>query len=272
MEKSLVKALRLIEALARSETPRGVSDLARELGLNKSNVHRILDTLCEHNYVVQHEATGLYQLNLKLFELGSRLLTRLHLKEVAQPWLSRVMEQTGESCHLMVYQDGEVIYLDKIENRLPVRAVTEIGARAPATCVASGKILLAYRPQEEVNRVLRNLKRYTPKTIADPVVLQREIDSARRVGFATNREGWREGVCGAAAPILIGHDSAIAAIAILGPAKRLTLKRLQECGVILAAAARGISKELGYDPAPPKQAPSSAPGSAGARGRGRRAQ
>src|SRR5512135_2852328 len=105
MEKSLAKALRLIENLARSENPRGISDLARELGLNKSNVHRILDTLREHNYVVQHEATGLYQLNLKLFELGSRLLTRLHLKEVAQPWLGRVMEQTRESCNLMIYQD-----------------------------------------------------------------------------------------------------------------------------------------------------------------------
>jgi IclR family KDG regulon transcriptional repressor len=271
MEKSLVKALRLIEGLARSETPRGVSDLARELGLNKSNVHRILDTLREHNYVVQHEATGLYQLNLKLFELGSRLLTRLHLKEIAQPWLSRVMEQTGESCHLMLYQDGEVIYLDKIENRLPVRAVTEIGARAPAACVASGKVLLAYRPQEEVNRVLRNLKRYTSRTITDAAALQREIDAARRVGYAINREGWREGVCGAAAPILIGHDSAIAAIAILGPARRLTLKRLQECGAIVVAAARAVSKELGYDPAPPKPVPASAPGPSTARGKARRA-
>ncbi|MCX7143634.1 MAG: IclR family transcriptional regulator [Proteobacteria bacterium] len=182
MEKSLAKALRLIEIMARSEAPRGVSDLGREIGLNKSNVHRILDTLREHNYVVQHESTGLYQLNLKLFELGSRLLSRLHLKDVAQPWLSRVMEQTGESCHLMIYQDGEVIYLDKIENRLPVRAITELGGRAPATCVASGKALLAYRPQEEVDRVLRNLKRYTPKTITDRAQLQKEIDTARRVG------------------------------------------------------------------------------------------
>ena len=272
MEKSLVKALRLIESLARSESPRGVSELARELGLNKSNVHRILDTLYEHNYVVQHEKSGLYQLNLKLFELGSRLLTRLHLKEIAQPWLGRVMEKTGESSHLMIYQDGEVIYLDKIENRLPVRAVTEIGARAPATCVASGKVLLAYRPPEEVNRVLRNLKRYTPKTITDRTVLLREIESARRVGYAINREGWREGVCGAAAPILVGHDSAIAAIAILGPAKRLTLKRLNVCGTILVAAAREISKELGYATAPASPPDAQALGSLAALARRKGAQ
>lgn len=267
MEKSLVKALRLIEGLARSETPRGVSDLARELGLNKSNVHRILDTLCEHNYVVQHEATGLYQLNLKLFELGSRLLSRLHLKDVAQPWLGRVMEQTGESCHLMIYQDGEVIYLDKIENRLPVRAVTELGGRAPAACVASGKVLLAYRPQEEVDRVLRNLKRYTPKTITDRSQLQNEIETARKIGYAINREGWREGVCGAASPILIGPNSAIAAVAILGPAERLTLKRLQECGEILCVATRQISHQLGYDPVAESDAKAPAAGTVSGRGR-----
>jgi len=270
MEKSLVKALRLIEGLARSETPRGISDLARELGLNKSNVHRILDTLREHNYVVQHESTGLYQLNLKLFEMGSRLLSRLHLKDVAQPWLSRVMEQTGESCHLMIYQDGEVIYLDKIENRLPVRAVTELGGRAPATCVASGKVLLAYRPQEEVDRVLRNLKRYTPKTITDRSQLEKEIDAVRRIGYAINREGWREGVCGAASPILIGPSSAIAAVAILGPSDRLTLKRLQECGEMLTAATRQISHQLGYDPAPVEK--SKAQVASRVSGRGRRSR
>ena len=81
MDKSLVKALRVMEALACSDGPRGVSDLARELAYHKSNVHRILSTLVEQGYVVRFDAGPTYQLNYKMFEIGSRVVSRLRLSE-----------------------------------------------------------------------------------------------------------------------------------------------------------------------------------------------
>jgi DNA-binding IclR family transcriptional regulator len=114
MDKSLVKALHVIETLAFSETPRGVSELASELGYQKSNVHRILNTLLEQGYVVRFDAGSLYQLNYKLFEIGSRVVSRLRLSEVARPYLQRLVKSTGESAHIMIYHNAQIIYLDKI--------------------------------------------------------------------------------------------------------------------------------------------------------------
>ena len=96
MEKSLVKALRLIELLANSDGPRGVTDIAAELGLQKSNVHRMLTTLCEESYVVRFDLGPAYQLNYKLFELGTRMATHLRLSDVARPFLRSIAQRTGE--------------------------------------------------------------------------------------------------------------------------------------------------------------------------------
>lgn len=125
MEKSLVKALRVMETLALSEVPRGVSELARDLGYQKSNVHRILSTLVDQGYVVRFDVGPTYQLNYKMFEIGSRVVSRLRLSEVARPFLRRIVRRTGESAHIMIYHNAEIIYLDKIENNAPIRASSE---------------------------------------------------------------------------------------------------------------------------------------------------
>ena len=129
MDKSLVKALHVIETLAFSETPRGVSELAKELGYQKSNVHRILNTLLEQGYVVRFDVGSLYQLNYKLFEIGLRVVSRLRLSEVARPYLQRLVKETGESAHIMIYENAQIIYLDKIENNAPIRASADPGTR-----------------------------------------------------------------------------------------------------------------------------------------------
>ncbi len=252
MDKTLVKALRVMEALACSDGPRGVSDLAREMGYHKSNVHRILTTLVEQGYVVRFDAGPTYQLNYKMFEIGSRVVSRLRLSEVARPILQRIVRRTGESAHIMIYHNAEIIYLDKIENNAPIRATAEPGLRAPAYCVASGKVLLAFQPDDEVRRVLRRLRAHTAHTITDPIRLRAEIDAVHTQGYAINREGWREGVAGAAAPVLVGQAHAIAALAILGPADRLGDEKLHRAGRLLQLQARELSRQLGYDPGAPK--------------------
>lgn len=250
MDKALVKALRVMEALACSDGPRGVSDLAREMGYHKSNVHRILTTLVEQGYVVRFDAGPTYQLNYKMFEIGSRVISRLRLSEAARPFLHRIVRRTGESAHIMIYHNAEIIYLDKIENNAPIRTSSEPGLRAPAYCVASGKVLLAYQPEDEVSRVLRRVRAHTPNTITDAARLRAEIAAARERGFAVNREGWRLGVSGVAAPVLVGHHHAIAALAIVGPAHRLDEARLERAGAVLSQQARELSRLLGYNPRP----------------------
>lgn len=248
MEKSLLKALRVMETLAVSDGARGVTELAQQLGYQKSNVHRILTTLLDQGYVIRFDAGPTYQLNYKMFEIGSRVVSRLRLSEVARPYLRRIVKQTGESAHIMIYHNAEVIYLDKIENNAPIRASSEPGLRAPAYCVASGKVLLAYQPDDEVRWVLRKVRAHTPATITNADELRAEIDAVRQDGYAINQEGWRAGVSGAAAPVLAGREHAIAALAILGPSDRLDAEKLHAAGLVLSDAARDLSRELGYQP------------------------
>jgi DNA-binding IclR family transcriptional regulator len=246
MEKSLIKVLRLIELLANSDAPRGVTDIAEELGLPKSAVHRMLTTLCEESYAVRFDLGPAYQLNYKLFELGTRMATHMRLSEVARPYLRCIAQGTGEAAHIMIYHDGEVIYLDKIETKGPLRSSSQTGLRAPAYCVATGKVLLAYRPAFEVEAVLRRVRALTPFTITDRARLRAEIGAVRTSGYAINLQGWRVGITGAAAPVLVGAEHAIAALAIVGPVDRLDEGKLHEAAPVLMEAARKLSEKLGY--------------------------
>ena len=106
---------------------------------------------------------------------------------------------------------------------------------------------MAYQPVEEVNRVLRKLRAHTTHTVINPDILRAEIDAVRVCGYATNREGWRAGVAGAAAPVFVGRNNAIAALAIVGLADRLDDKKLNVAGKLLAQVAMELSIKLGYD-------------------------
>ena len=246
MDSTLIKGLTVLEHLAGSETPRGVSDLARSLKLTKSNVHRTLQTLVAAGYA-RATPPGTYECTLKLFELASSVLARVDVRQVAEPYMRALAEQTQETIHLSLLDKVEVIYLHKIESPQPVRAYSSIGGRAPAYCVASGKALLAYQ-EEALTHLPDALPVYTPRTIASLDLLRRELEQVRIQGFAINRGEWRDGVCGLA---VIVHDAMGrpgAAIGISGPADRLSPAALRRYSEIVVDAARGLSRALGDNP------------------------
>ena len=221
MEKTVVKAIELIETLARMDQPAGVTSLAQELKLTKSNVFRLLNTLVHQGYVRRYEDTGQYELTLKVWHLGIAVLSRINLKKVASPYIHDLMRTTKESVHLSVIAEGDVIYIDKVESDQPVRAYSRIGDRPPAHCVATGKALLAYLPSDAQEKVLRGpLEKYTPNTITSARALRKELETIRRIGYSVNRGEWRESVCGIAAPIRDASGEVVAAVGISGPAER----------------------------------------------------
>jgi DNA-binding IclR family transcriptional regulator len=232
--------------LAQSESPSGVTQLGKRLQLTKSNVHRLLQTLASQGYVRNRDSEGRYELTLKLWEVGSQALSRLDIKQVAAPRLKALAEGTSETVHLSLLDDGEVIYIDKIDSPHPVRAYSRIGGRAPAYCVATGKAMLAYSPDSTINLIGVNLKRYSSTTICSLRDLKKEFSGVRKNGYAINRGEWREGVCGIAAPIFDSTNRVIAAIGLSGPADRLKMRTLKKFSPLVTNAAAGISRELGY--------------------------
>ncbi len=251
MDTTLLKGLNVLELLAQSEQPKGVSDIARGLNLTKSNVHRTLQTLVAAGYVRVGSRPGTYVCTLKLFELASPLVARLDVRQLAEPVMQALAGKTQETIHLAVLDRLEVIYLHKIESPQPVRAYSSVGGRAPAHAVATGKVLLAWQDAATLATLPERFERTTSRTLPDRDALLAEIAQVRAQGYAINRGEWREGVCGAAAVILDAQRQVIAAVGISGPSERLRPAALRKHAERVVEAARDISRSMGctrYEP------------------------
>ncbi|QYK42174.1 MAG: IclR family transcriptional regulator [Paracoccaceae bacterium] len=247
MDKAFIKGLRLIEALALSEQPRGVTDLAAELSMTKSNIHRLLTTLMAQGYVRQIPPHSTYELTTRIWELGSHVMRRMDLIKVARPAMARLAETTGETIHLSVLDGTDVVYLDKIESAHHIRAHTSVGARAPAFTVATGKAMLAMLPESYLDRFAPHLRSYTETTRTTLDALRADVRLAREQGYAIVLHGeWRDGIAACACAIRGRSGELVGAIGLSGPDSRVKRKQLLQYSANVMAAARAISTALGY--------------------------
>lgn len=245
MEKTLLKGIQVLEALSASPAPRGVSELAAELGITKANAHRLLRTLVAAGYAVQDETTGRYSLSLRMWEKGVAALSGLELSDVARPRLRELSEEADESVQLAVLQGSDIVYIDKADSRHPLRATTQIGSRVPAYCVSTGKTLLA-STDGALSRLRFPLKRFTATTIGSRELLEKELAQVIREGFAVNRGEWREGIWGIAAPIHDAQGMPVAAVDVWGPELRFRGTATRRLARLVVACASDISRSLGY--------------------------
>ncbi|MGB3500649.1 MAG: IclR family transcriptional regulator [Mesorhizobium sp.] len=243
MDKAFVKALSLIEALAYSDESRGVTSLASELSLTKSNVHRLLSTLERHGYVQRVAINSTYELSPKIWELGARVMEKYDLPRIARPAMEQLAAATGETVHLSILDRYDVLYIDKIDSEHPVRAYTRVGGRAPAWCVATGKAMLAFQPEDMIAGLEPLLTPSSKHTIIDLSALRENFDQIRKTGVAFNNGEWREDVNGIAAPIYDQRGQVKAAIGVSGPSSRLVKKVMQKFAADVDLAAKRISSD-----------------------------
>jgi DNA-binding IclR family transcriptional regulator len=254
MEQTVQKALNLLEALVKSGQPRRLTELARELGLTKPNVYRLLSTLSILGYVKKDPATSLYSPTLKLWEMGSLLVRDVDLVSMAAPRIRHLCEQTRESVQLAVFDSGFAVYVDKVDSPQPLKAITTIGSRVPATVTATGKALLAWAPATALDQAMTHLKRYTPLTLMKRRELEVDLEETRARGYSINRGEFREGVAGIAAPIRDRHGSVVAAVAVWGSDRNILGPQCDALAKTAMAVARDISHDLGYIEPPPAKA------------------
>lgn len=247
MDKTLLKGLLVLEAIAEHEGHgRTIEELAAQLDLTRSNVHRTLQTLAYAGYLAKDENTGRYRSTMRLFEMGAKQLSQFDVRRYAGPFMRDLAEESGETVHLSILEGLDVIYIDKIESPQPVRSYTSIGGRAPAYAVATGKAMLAYQPDGYIERHAKTLTRYTSTTIVSLPVLKEELAKTARVGFAVNRGEWRETVGGIAVAVFNGLDEVVAALGISGPMERLSIARMNELAPAVIRNAAEMSRAMGY--------------------------
>lgn len=241
MDRTTIKALRVIEALALSEEPRGVTELSRQVGLTKSNTFRILSTLASQGYVRSHGDTGQYSLTLRIWQYGARVIERHPLRRVAPPHLKVLFAQLNETILVSILDFPDVLYIDKMDSDYPVRASARVGWKAPAWRTASGKAMLAYRSDEAIAK-MAEATTFDKGTLKD---LLAELHGIRERGYAISISGTRPGVNSVAAPIW-GHEGVpLGSLSVSGPGERLSRERMTFIATSVMNAATRISESLG---------------------------
>ncbi|HWB85722.1 MAG TPA: IclR family transcriptional regulator [Bryobacteraceae bacterium] len=244
----LDRVFRILDILADGAADTTLSEIAAALGLHKSTVHRLLMVLESARFVERNAGTGKYHLGSRVIELGFSAASRLDVYDVARPHLHWLVEETGETAHLAVLRDGEVVSLSDVESRQMVRTPANAGSRTPAHCTALGKAILAFTPPEQIAQFLRGrtLRPVTGRTITSASGLRAELRAVRARGYAVDDEEWEPGLRCIGAPVRDGTGAVIAAISISGPVFRIDQSRLLTLANPVMRAANRVSSSLGY--------------------------
>src|SRR5436853_2182263 len=186
---SLQRGLRLLDLIAVAERGLTASQIARLSGLPVSTVHRFLVNL-ESAGFLNCSGTGSYHLGVACFSVGQAALGQLDIRRLSLPYLRELNQQTRETIHLTVRHGLTAVYVEKLDSPEPLRIHSRIGAAVPLYCTAVGKVMLAYMPQEELDRVLPELhvKRLTPNTVGNLQELETELYRVRKNGYACDLE------------------------------------------------------------------------------------
>ena len=159
--------------------------------------------------------------------------------------MQMLAESTGETVHLSELFETQVLYIDKIESREPVRAYTHLGGRAPSYCTATGKVMLAYQADETIENAMIAASAHTPKTIVQADAFLSHAETIRQQRYALNRGEWRKDVIGISAPISCANGRVASAIGLSAPASRISEKQLKAFAPQLIEYAERISRGLG---------------------------
>jgi DNA-binding IclR family transcriptional regulator len=258
--RSVDRAITVLKAFSEEEPELGVTELSQRLELPKSTVYRLLASLQQEGVVDQDPETEKYRLGIELVRLAGLVLKQIDVRQVARPYLQFLGEVSKETVNLSVLTgDGKVINIDGISSPRMVRNVGWIGREMLPHCISGGKALLAYLPQQRLERILakgpvlssvlsevKGLQRFTEKTITDPIRLQEELKRVRQQGYAVAQEELEVGLSAVAAPIWNHEGEVIAAVSVSGPSFRLSSEKIPELAELTKQTANKISHQLGY--------------------------
>ncbi len=254
--KNIVQSIERVSLIldTLSESPQGLSlgDLSAKVALSKGTTHRLLSSLAFLGYARQNAATKNYSLGFKLVELGNRLLHQIDFRMEARPYLLELAESAKETVHLVILDQKEVLYIDKVEagGQPPgLRMVSMLGSRIPAHCTAVGKVLLSALPEEKLEKLVgdKGLTKQTEKTITDFTKLKTHLQLVRTNGYAFDQEENEIGIRCVAAPIRDQRGEVIAAISISGPVSRIKVPMLRtELKNKVTETALRISRKIGH--------------------------
>jgi IclR family acetate operon transcriptional repressor len=241
-----MRVISLLEAVAHAGSPPATADLIDSLKLPKPTVHRMV-ALLERVRLLEREPSG--RRLLPGARLRSLAFATIESSRTRGPWhavLSSLSERIGETCSFSMLYGSEVIVLDRIETNWGLRLQLPAGARVPAHCTSSGKLLLSYLPRKARERLVGTapLKQYGKNTITDPKKLEAALAEIRKTRVGTDNEEYFTGLVGVAVPVVAERGRVVATVSVNAPAARVSLSGLLKHVDALRAAADELSAVL----------------------------
>jgi DNA-binding IclR family transcriptional regulator len=233
-----------LEAIARMSCHFTLQEIVNETGLPKPSVHRVLQQL-ESAGIVQRDGDDRhYVLAPRMRRIANDLLARDSLHAARHAVLRDLREAVGESCNLTSFQNGEVLYLDRVETMAPLRFFLQQGSRVPAHCSATGKLFLSQLPPRQQKHLIEAapLERYTANTIVSPEALYQEVARTRKRGYGVDNEEFLPGLVCFAVLVPSSGDLSRLGVAMQGPSLRLPVDAVDKYLPALRKAAKALAK------------------------------
>ncbi|MGB0388510.1 MAG: IclR family transcriptional regulator [Ardenticatenaceae bacterium] len=249
--QAIARVFRLIKLFDDDHPVWSLPDLIEASGLKRTTVFRLLSAL-EAEGIVRKTPTGEYALGAELILLGGRAIRSNRLRTVAQPYLHQLVHQTSESATIdVLWVDDEQVphsmVIEELLGQYLLGLFQFIGVRFPAHTTSTGKVLLAYQPEEVLNQLnLAHLTAQTEHTITSPERFKEELAKVRAQGFATTINELEIGLAAVAAPIFNHHGTIQAALCVGGPTSRISKEKLLALSQYVRQNAHHISQKIGY--------------------------
>lgn len=244
--QSVARAIEILKCFENA-AELGISEISDRMGLSKSTIYGLVNTLAGYGFLEKSDLNKKYRLGLGLFEFGALTQRRMDIRREAHPWCQVLADKYHATVHLAAYSEGEVTYVDKVDNTSSVIVYSQIGKRAPMHCTGVGKAIASFLPPEYLEKYIfsRPLKRMTANTITDKELLLAEFEKVRRNGYAMDSEEIEPGLQCIAAPIFNYSQKPQMALSISFPYGRLCGLNVQEVAQDVIYYARLISQRLG---------------------------
>ena len=245
--QSLKRGLSILECLALAEGGLTLTDIGQRVQLPPSTVHRLLATLEKMGYVYQAGELGRWYVGLQAFTVGSSFLSSRDFVAQSNPYMRRLMDQSGETVNLAILDGTEAVFVDQVQCREMMRTIVKLGSRAPMHASGVGKAMFASLPDDQIDAILkvRGLPRITGNTITSPETMWASVRVIRQRGWSFDDEEHAIGTRCVGAPIYDEHGETLGAISLAGPSSRLPDERIKQLGPLVAHTAEELTRRLG---------------------------
>ncbi|MTI68253.1 MAG: IclR family transcriptional regulator [Firmicutes bacterium] len=242
---SIIKVSKVLKRLAKEPYEMTALELSNELNINRSTIHRILNTLISEMMVLKNPSNKKYKIGPTLYHMGSAYLYRQDNSEQIKHILDCIAKETKQSVGYSILAGEKILNIYEIESYQPIKIGYRQGSYYPIHCGVYGKCIMAYlKPKERLKEIVYSNKliKKTNKTITDPKELLTEYERIRKSGYAISDEESLEGAIGIGAPVKDSNENIIGCVGAAGIKSSLSSKDLEFLKSKVILGAKEISK------------------------------